>query len=377
MSISPGQIRIAYGVEQLPEAQWQGLVAGHPALRLELLKAIADTSTRALELRFFLWEDAEGLAAAAICEVVATRAANNTLDAILFGRAIRVAHWMGVSTRPALLFKTPLGRKPAVVLRAADAIEQARVLRNLLDGIEQHASSCKLGIAFIGVTAEEPLLQSALRARRYLGSQIDSTAQMDIEWTDFDSYVNYLRRRSKGAAQNARTERSRNRKNGVSIRRLQPDEADLRALYEFTRDHFWHKNGRDPPYGPAFLPRLSALLGDDLLIFEAVREGMRVAMLAVVRSQGVGWVAWVGIGVRDRPNDFTYANLGFYHAADWAPALGLKTLLYGTAVQEGKFRRGCRLIDCHLFYRPHAAMVRPAARVYLAIFRIWQRRKSA
>jgi predicted N-acyltransferase len=376
VSISCGRVRIAYGVEQLPEAQWQGLVAGHPALRLELLKAIANTSTKPLQLRFFLLEDTQGLAAAAICEVVATTAAHNTLDAILFGRAIQVAHWMGVTTRPALLFKTPLGRKPTVVLRAADAIEEARVLRNLLDGIEQHARSCNLGVAFIGVTAEEQLLQSALRSRRYLGCKIDSTAQMDIEWTDFDSYVSYLRRHSKGAAQNARTERNRNHRSGVSIRRLQPDAPDLQALYEFTRDHFRHKNGRDPPYGPEFLPRLAALLGDDLLIFEALREGARMGMLAVVRSGSVGWVAWIGMGVGDRPNDFTYANLGFYHAADWAPALGLKTLLYGTAVQEGKARRGCRLIDCHLFYRPNRAFVRPLAGLWLSILQRWQRRKN-
>jgi hypothetical protein len=57
------------------------------------------------------------------------------------------------------------------------------------------------------------------------------------------------------------------------------------------------------------------------LIFEAVRNGERVAMLEIVRSGAVGWVAWFGIELRDRPNDFTYANIMFYHPADWAPAM--------------------------------------------------------
>jgi predicted N-acyltransferase len=328
-----------------------------------------------LQLRFFLLEDNEGLAAAALCAVIATAAASNSLDAILFGRASSVAHALGVSTRPVLVFNTPLGRYPSVLLRAGQTCEQTRLLRSLLDAIEQHASSGGFGVAFFGVTTEEPLLQAALRSRRYLQCELDSTATMDIEWSNFDGYVAHLRAHSKQAAQNARTERSRNRRSGVSIRRLQPDEADLQALHEFTRDHYRRKNGKDPQYGPQFLPQLFAQLGDDLLVFEAVREGTRVAMLAVVRSGSVGWVAWVGMGADDRPNDFTYTTLTYYHAAECAAALGLKTLLYGTAVQQLKLKRGCRLLECHLFYRPQHSVARPLAALWLSILQRWQRIK--
>lgn len=375
-SASSEQVRIAHGVEQLPEAEWQSLVVGHPALRFEVLKALASAATRPLRLLFFLLEDHQGIAAAAVCELVATSAAHNLLDALLFGRVAGLTRRLGVSSGPALLFRTPLGRKASVVLRPAHRMEQGRVLSSLLDGIEAHASRLDLGIAFIGVTCEEELLQSALRARRYLDSELDSTANMDIQWTDFDGYVLYLRRHSKKAAQTARTERNRNRRSGVSIGQLRPNAADAQALYEFTRDHHRHKNGNDPPYGPEFLPLLSKLLGDDLLVFEAVRAGERVAMLAVIRSGSVGWVAWVGMGLRDRPNDFTYANLVYYCAADWAPALGLKTLLYGTAVQQAKLKRGCRLLGCRLFYRPHRGIVRPVAKAYLSVHQMWSRKKS-
>ena len=106
-----------------------------------------------------------------------------------------------------------------------------------------------------------------------------------------------------------------------------------------------------------------------------MRDGERVAMMAVVRSEAVGWVGWIGVVQRDRRNDFTYANMVFYHPADWAPALGLKTLLYGTAAQQAKLRRGCRLLACHLFYRPHRRIVRLIARPYVAIHQAWHRRK--
>jgi predicted N-acyltransferase len=376
VSASSEQVRIAHGAAQLPESQWQNLVVGRPALRLEVLKAIENAAARPLRVQTFLLEDHMGLAAAAVCEPIPESSDYNPLDALLFGRVAGIIRRLGVSTQPLLVFKTPLGRQSSVVLRPAHPAEQQRVLDSLLDAIEQHAAKAKLGIAFIDVTAEDDLLWSALRTRRYVDSEIDATARMEIEWSDFDGYVDCQRRRSKNAAHAARRERNSNRRSGVSIRQLRLGAADAQAFYELTRDHYRHKNGRDPLYGPEFLPLLSQLLADDLLIFEAVRESKRVAMLAVVRSGSVGWMAWLGIELRDRPNDYTYANINFYHAADWAPALGLKTLLYGTAALEAKLKRGCRLFDCRVFYRPHRRFLRAFAQPYFQIHQAWYRKKS-
>jgi len=71
MSVSFEHVRIAQGVEQLHKSEWQNLVYGRPALRLEVLGAIARNATRPLPLQFFLLEDQWGLAAAAIYEPVA------------------------------------------------------------------------------------------------------------------------------------------------------------------------------------------------------------------------------------------------------------------------------------------------------------------
>jgi predicted N-acyltransferase len=368
-------MRIAQGIEQLPELEWQNLVYGRPALRLEVLRAIACHATRPLPLQIFLLEDQGRLAAAAICEPVAADSAHNPLDALLFGRTAGLFRGLRVSTQPVLVFQTPLMRHSPVLVRSADAAVQRRLLDRLLDCIEDYAAALKVGIAFVGVTPEDEPLWGSLRIRRYLGSEFESTARLEVEWSDFDSYVNHLRQRSRNAAYNARNERNRNRLCAVDIRQVRSTDADAQALYRFTRDHYRHKNGRDPLYGPQFLPQLSKALGDDLLIFEAVRNGERVAMLAVVRSGTVGWVAWFGIELRDRPNDFTYANIMFYHPADWAPAMGLKTLLYGTGVQQAKAKRGCRLVTCHQFYRPHRRLFRTVARAFFIVHQAWYRRK--
>ena len=369
------RVRILQGVEQLPESEWQSLVHGRPAWRLEVLRTIARNASRPLPLEIFLLEDHLGLAGAAVCMPVVTHSAHNSLDTLLFGRAARLLRRLGASTQPVLVFQMPLSRQASVILRPGDAAVQQRLLDQLLDRIESHAAELKSGIAFIGVTPEDTPLWATLRRRRYAKSKFESTAWLDIQWSDFDSYVNHLRQGSRNAAKIARNERNRNRKNGVNIRQVPCTDEVAHALYAITRDHCRHRNGWDPLYGPQFLPQLSKALGDDLLVFEAVRNGERVAMLAVVRSGTVGWVAWIGIEMRDRPNDFTYANIVFYHPTDWAPPLGLKTLLYGTAAQAAKSKRGCRLLPCCVFYRPRQRVFRLLARPYLALHQAWFHRK--
>ncbi|HEY2417792.1 MAG TPA: GNAT family N-acetyltransferase [Steroidobacteraceae bacterium] len=370
------QVRIVQDLRQLPEAEWESLVRGRPAWRLEVLRAIVANATEPLPLTIFLLEDHSGLAAAAVCVPVALDSTYDPLDRLLLGRAAGVLRKLGVSTRPVLVFQIPLSRQAALLLRPADAVLQQRRLDQLLDRIESYAAELKSGIAFVGVTPEDAVLWTTLRRRRYPGAAFQSTARLEIQWSDFESYVGYLRQRSKSAAQNARTERTRNRKAAVDIRQVACTDVVAEALYVIARDHHRHRNGRDPMYGPQFLPQLSRALGDDLLLFEAVRNGERVAMLAVVRSGTVGWVAMVGIEQRDRPNDFTYANIMFYYPADWAPPLGLATLLYGTAAQEAKVRRGCRLLDCYIFYRPRQRLIRLLTRPYLALHRAWHQRKK-
>jgi predicted N-acyltransferase len=376
MSAMSERLRVVEGASRLPESAWQNLVVGHPAMRLEVLKAIENTAVRPLQLRFFLLEGHGGLAAAAVCEVITASATANPLDGLLFGRAAAMVRSLGVSTQPALVFKTPVGRELPLVLRPALATEQRRVLDKLLDAIEEHAGALNMGTAFIGITSEHELLQTALRERHFLASEIDPTAHMDIAWADFEGYLAYLRGRSKNSVQNVRKERNRNRQSGVSFRQLH-SAADAEALYVIAREHYRYKNGTELFFGPQFLPLLLKLAGEDFLIFEAVRNDKCAAMLGVLRSGTVGWAQWIGVDVRDRPNDFTYANLMFYQMAECAPALGLKSLLYGTAVQKAKVRRGCRSLVSHLFYRPRSPIGRLLARPFLRLHQAWYHRKNA
>jgi hypothetical protein len=368
-------LQIEDHVERLPADDWQRLMCGRPALRLEVLKAIAATASCALSLRIFMLLDATGIAGAAVCECVGAREPFSALDGLLYGRAQRLAVALGGSTRPTLLFCTSVGTECPVVLRASAPTERRRILDRLLDEIEAHAAAQKLGIGFLNVFVDEELLANALRARGYMNTQTQPVARLQIEWSDFDGYIRHLAQFSQNAARNVRHERKRNRRSGVCIRQIEATAANAAALDALIRPHYRHKNGTDLHFGPEFLPLVSDLLGGDFLLFEAVRDGRVVGMVGLVRSGAVAWGAWFGIELTDRRNDFTYASLVYYQVAESAAALGIKTVLYGSLAIDTKRRRGCQIIGSRLFYRPCLPHARLLARMYFGIHRAWFGRK--
>jgi predicted N-acyltransferase len=366
------QTRIIDTMSEVSRPDWQKIAVGHPALRHEVLGALQTNANRTMVLRIFLLEDDEGLAAAAIGEQVSAGDPHNPLDSTLFGRARGLARRIGFATAPALVFESALGSAPPILARQGPS--RSMYLERLLCDIQRYGAQNNLGVAFSGIPALDRELTSALERHQYLSSEVAATARLEVEWSDFAGYLGYLRRRSKNAAKTVRAERNRNAKSGTCIRRL-PATAPLDTLYVLARDHYRRKNQSDLFDGPEFLPRLQRDIGEDLLCFAAERDGQRIASVAVVRFGDVGWVSWLGFAEHDRPNDFTYSNLVYYHLAESAAKFGIKTLLYGNSVLKAKEIRGCKITGNRLYWRPRGSLARTLFKPYLSIHRAWYRRK--
>jgi len=369
------QFRVVEDLSTLPTERWKVVTQGEPALRLEVLISLVDQQTRPLPMKAFLLEDAQGIAAAGLCREIVQAADYSPLDGLMFGRLRKLCNSMHLSAKPYLSFHLPLGGAAALCVRAASAQDQHRWLTALMDGIEGYASQRGLGTAFMRIE-EQTSEHAVLRERGYLETESLPTTVLVIEWQDIDGYVAHLRRSSSNAAQTVRSERTRARKQGVTIRPVPTDETNVMALYRLAHSHYIHKNGAEPAYTPDFFLRLAAALGEDLLIFEAQRNGSRTAMIGLVRSGELAWAAWLGFESNDRPADFTYFNLAYYALAEYAPTAGIRKLLYGNTTYDAKSRRGCRISPCTLFYRPHSQLMRSVVRLFFRIHRAWHRRKG-
>jgi predicted N-acyltransferase len=366
------QMRIIDTMSAVSRPDWQKIAVGHPALRHEVLGTLQSSANRPMALRIFLLEDDEGLVAAAIGEEVTAGNSHNPLDSALFGRARGVVRSIGLATAPALVFESALGSAPPMLVREGPS--RSMHLEQLLTEIERYGAQNKLGVAFSGIPASDADLTSAFDRHRYASSEVAATASLEVKWSDFDGYLRFVRSRSKNAAKTVRAERNRNARSGICIRHL-PATAPLDSIYVLARDHYRRKNQADLLDGPEFLPRLKQDIGEDLLCFAAERDGQRIASVAVVRFGDVGWVSWLGFAQDDRPNDFTYSNLAYYHLAESAANLGINTLLYGNSVLKAKEMRGCKIAVNRLYWRPRNSLARTLVRPYLSVHRAWYRRK--
>lgn len=374
--MSVERFRIIDELNALSVAHWKAVTRGEPALRMEVLRSLGRQASRPLSMRAFVLEDAEGLAAAALFREILPSTEFSPLDLLLFGRARKYCSELRVDLRPYLSFHLPLGGAAAISVREAPAEEEHRRLDALLDGIENYAAQRKFGIGFMHVERESAA-SIALRDRGYLETDTLPTTVLSIEWPDLNGYVEHLRRSSVNAADTVRQERGRARKQGVVIRRIPANESNAVDLYRLAHTHYRQKNGSEPAYTQDFFARLAQELGEDFLLFEARRNDVRTALLGVVRSGEVAWVSWVGFEAVNRPRDFTYFNLVYYALAEYAPPAGIRRLLYGNGAYEAKLRRGCQLRQCSIFYRPHGAAMRAAARPFFVVHRAWHRRKRA
>ena len=374
--MSGERFRIVDDLNALPSAPWTAVTRGEPALRMEVLRSLGQQVTRPLGMRAFVLEDPAGLAAAALYREILPSSEYSPLDLLLFGRARKLCSELRVGLRPYLAFQLPLGGAAAICVREAPAAEEHRRLDALLDGIESYAAQCRFGIGFMRVERES-VASIALRNRGYLETHTLPTTILSVQWSDFDGYVEHLRRSSVNSAETVRHERARARKQGVVIRRIPATEASALDLYRLAHGHYRQKNGSEPAYTADFFVRLAQELGEDFLFFEARRGDVRTALLGVVRSGEIAWVSWVGFEAENRPRDFTYFNLVYYALAEYAPSAGIRKLLYGNGAYEAKLRRGCQLTQCSVFYRPYSAVVRAAARPFFVVHRAWHRRKRA
>jgi hypothetical protein len=167
--------------------------------------------------------------------------------------------------------------------------------------------------------------------------------------TDFDGFLARLSSRKRKAM---RKERAAAR-DGLDFRHLRGaeiGEAEMDAMWRFYQDTGSRKWGR-PYLTRAFFEGAVKQLGDDLLLFLAMRDGVAIA----------GALNWVGSDTLygrywgcSEEVPFLHFELCYYQAIEWAIAHGLPTVQAG-AQGEHKLARGyapVRTFSAHFI--PHA-----------------------
>ena len=339
---------------QLPVDGWDVLPRSNVMTSVGWLTAIEEAGTAKQEARYLLQREGGELSGAAVCYICKDRNTGLNPDHLLLGRLQLITRRLRLSFLPALVCAPYYGYGGHLLGRDPEA---------LLDAVEDLAHYLKLPIHIPRVLDEDKRLCSLLATRGYHRTAQHPAACLDLEWDTFEGYVESLRRMGSKVTRTVRHEMKRFRATGMEIRQLDIGEADALAghLHDIAQAHHRRLNHQSLPFGPAFLPRLKAALGERCALYGAFKGNRLTAFTIMLRDGRVGYLPFVGIGEEGQAG-FTYFNLCYYRPIADAIEAGLERLFYGTLLYDLKVRRGCRVLPTSFYYRG----IRPGRHLALA-----------
>jgi predicted N-acyltransferase len=174
---------------------------------------------------------------------------------------------------------------------------------------------------------------------------------------------------------NIATEINRNKKAGVTIRKVKDLNEQENRLYDLLNGNCIKHNKTSLPFQENFLSQLKKNLGDDLVIYRSIKNNRISGMGIMLRSGDTGYLPFVGVDHHLSQNDATFFNILFYRPITDAITENIKILYYGNAMYDMKIRRGCKIEKAFFFYKPCHPLFKPASSLWFYLHQFWYQKK--
>ncbi len=225
-------IEIANSIKELKKEEWDAMIDDNVFISYGWLKTVEETFTEDLNPKYFLVQDHNKLIGAAVCYVFNKSYPVITTGDFLLGRLEKYALKLGISFTPTLIC-CPIYcyGKHFLIEKGTDTKKKEIITDKLLDAIENKASEEKLGLSFPNVMDNETDFILLLNRKGYNKTLFIPLNYLDIEWSSFEGYKNYVRRISKNMQKNIVKEVNKNRREGVIIKELTNIDRYEECLY--------------------------------------------------------------------------------------------------------------------------------------------------
>jgi len=371
------QTRIEHhgSVGQVAGEAWDRLAGANPHARHGWLKVVERCFIGGVVPNYITAWQAGELVAATVGYSYPRTDRVDTVDNVLLGRLRPFATAIGISFLPALvagpLYSTGVH---ILVSPAVDARLRRRLIAQLLDALEREADAAACSLFLPGVTERETELIAALRERGYLRVAEQPIAVLDIEWESFAAYVDSLRGRNKRIWKNVKLQRNRQRRDGVEIRLVDDVAACEECLHRLLDQHTRRLTGRSFMFNASFCGALQEHLGKDARLYAAYKNGAISGLCIALRAGAETSIKFVAVD-HALAADFTYFNLCYHHPIEEAIGSETGRIDFGRGGYPHKLRRGCRLEDAALYWRPRGAAQTLAARPWCRLVSLVNDRK--
>ncbi len=351
--------------------EWDALAGGNPFATRAWLATVEASWRFPVEPLYFALRLDGALAAGAVCYIARPTNQAETLDDLVFGRALPLAHAIHATFLPAMICGPALGYGWHVGTAAhltADEAGQARSA--VLDAMEREADARGLRLAFVQVLDEESEVRRLLGARSYLRCRNVPISVLDLKWRSFDEYLGSLPRKH---ATEFQRQINRSRDAGNVVERLASADGVAPRLAELLDGNARKYSGRPFAAGEKFFPELIRNSGTGAAVFTIRRANGVAAACVVLAASAAGAAVAVGVD-SEADSDYAYFQAAYNAPIAYAIERGIERLYFGRELYEVKLRRGCRLTNAWIYSNQSGAR-RGAAALWYALASRWNRWK--
>ncbi len=357
-------------------SQWDHLAGDWVFSRCGWLQTVEETHRSSCDPLYIMAFDGTDLVGAVVCYVMRQGGQFLNLDSRLFGRLMPLANFCGCSFFPVLLCGALEGYGSHFLTRPGTrADHRETIYQALFAAVKGQAKSRGLSLALVNMLPHERQLLGFLRRQGFLETSAFPLAYLDIHWSDFDSYLESLRRINKKQPANCKKEIRRNREAGVIIEELSEVGEERERLFDLLNENTRRHNGVPLMFKSGFLGRLKENLGSAAALYVARKNGTAIGASLMLQGSSLAFKNLIGVDNQRSAGDYTYFTIGYYRPIADAIARGIQRIYFGTAQYQSKAWRGCAFMEAAILYRHRFWLVNQLIRPWFLVHRVWIRRK--
>lgn len=372
-----GRLAVYSRVEDLPPI-WDTLAqAGGLSLDRRFLHAVQQSAVDSRNKRYLVYQTPSGAAVIAVGALLRSPSTRNPIMSNLLGRLNNrvpsARNWL----LPMLVLHADLSSDAPVAAVTSAGLERQSLFRQMLQGLEMHASREGWSVAVAGIPTNDVALTGALNQQGYLYTVGRPFTELHVGYDSWEAFLKFATSQNKAAAANIRYETNRARRAGMAIVEWDPASLPETELYRLLDEHHWRLNNRSFDFQPGFLGILTRALADRVRVLLALCEGRLQGVVVVAWTGSRGYLMFPGMLAKAERTGFAYFNLVYYEPIRLAIELGLERLAYGNGAFQAKIRRGCTAAETGIFFWPRRGLIRTTLRGPVALHRRLLQRKYA
>ncbi len=342
-------IKIVESIKELDKAEWNAMIDDNVFASYGWLKTVEETFIRDINPKYIIVLDSSKLIGASVCYLINKMDKSGYLDNLLLGPLKKFTSKLGISFLPTFL-RRPMRcyGKHLLIAKEIDSKYKIIIADQLLTAIEKEASCRGLSVCFDNVMEDEGKLIQLLKKRGYIRTLGYPLNYLDIEWSSFEGYKNYVKSISKNMQKNIAKEINNN-------------------YYKHNQSLF--------PFTSKFFIKLKENLGEDVVFYASFKKGSVTGVCTLFKRNKTGYLPIVGVDYEKAGNDATYFNILFYRPIMDAISEQMSMLYYGNAMYNLKAKRGCKINNTYIYYKPSNKFLKTIIKQWFTLHSLWSRKK--